>query len=57
MKVRITLTLDIDPERWESVYGTEREQLRDDVRSYIEHSIWGSAAADAEAITRVEVKK
>ncbi|MGL5827725.1 MAG: hypothetical protein ACRCYU_23395 [Nocardioides sp.] len=39
MKVRIQLTVDIDPETWELVNGVGPDELRDDVRSYLTHSV------------------
>jgi len=37
MKVRVAITVDVDPDAWEREYGidkTDRTTLRDDVRSY-----------------------
>lgn len=34
MKIRITVTLDINPDAWESNYGINRDELREDVRSH-----------------------
>ena len=39
MKVKIEFTVDIDQEAWELNYGTPRSQIRDDVRSYVEHGV------------------
>lgn len=37
MKVRVTFTVDIDPEAWELIYGVPREQIREDVKYHAEY--------------------
>lgn len=39
MKVRVTMTVDIDPEAWDLNYGTgtDAAAVREDVRTYIEN--------------------
>lgn len=39
MKVRVTFTVDIDPDAWEAEYGVPRAELREDVNSHIEGSV------------------
>lgn len=40
MKVRVTISLDIDPEAWTRNYGVEGDKaIREDVRVYVEHLI------------------
>lgn len=56
MKVRITLTLDIDPEVWGLEYGAAPEDMRDDVRSYVLDAIQQSAAGDSGAIREVALR-
>lgn len=57
MKVRVVLTVEVDPANWESVYGTPSSELRDDVRSYVVEQVRGSAAADEDCITEVALAK
>ena len=38
MSVRVTLSLDIDPEAWREAYGDEVD-VREDVREYVRQSI------------------
>ncbi len=35
MKIRITVTVDVDETAWALDYGTDRETVRDDVKSYV----------------------
>ena len=37
VKVKITFTLDINPDAWCLEYGVPRENVRADVQSYFEH--------------------
>lgn len=37
MKIRITQTVNIDPAAWALEYGLERNEVRDDVKSYFEN--------------------
>lgn len=41
MKVRITLTVDIDPEAWDMNYGTGTDPaaVRADVKTYVEGTV------------------
>ncbi len=36
MKIKITLTVDIDPASWANEFGITPSEVRDDVRSYAE---------------------
>jgi hypothetical protein len=56
MKVRVTLTVEVDPAAWQLAYGTETEDLREDVRNYIAGSVEESAAAQEGGITKVDVR-
>lgn len=47
MKIRIDVTLDVDPEAWELEYGTALEDLREDVREYMIHEMRECAAGEA----------
>jgi len=38
MKVRVSFTLDIDPDAWMLTYGVERSEVRRDVAEYVEQS-------------------
>lgn len=61
MKVRVVLSVEVDPETWELVYGTDAiakggaKLLREDVRCYVEAQVYGSAAREAGAITNTEL--
>ena len=35
MKIKIEFTVDVDPDAWELNYGTNRNEVRDDVKGYI----------------------
>jgi hypothetical protein len=40
MKVRVTLTIDVNPEEWTEAYGVEgRREIADDVRSLVRYSV------------------
>ncbi len=39
MKVRVTVTVEIDPDAWMQTYGVERDEVRRDVREYVEGSV------------------
>lgn len=56
MKIRVELTVEIDPDAWEMTYGTPRDELRQDVKTYVLGYIQGSAAAEEDCITRVTLK-
>ncbi|WP_330478690.1 hypothetical protein OG301_26800 [Streptomyces platensis] len=49
MKVRVTLSLDIDLEDWSLAYGTDPKDpaaVRENVKEYVLNAIQQSAAAD-----------
>lgn len=56
MKVRVTLTIEVDPESWDMTYGVEPERIRTDVREYVLNQVQGSAASDEGAIVSVTLK-
>ena len=37
MKIKIEFTVDVDPDAWELNYGTNRNEVRDDVKGYIKN--------------------
>ena len=42
MKVAISMTIEFDPESWTANYGMETAAaIREDVRSYVQHGIYG----------------
>ena len=57
MKVRVTLSLNVDPEAWDLAYGTgtDAAAVREDVKSYVVTYIQQSAAAEEDGITDVRV--
>lgn len=46
VKIRLTFTVDIDPDEWVRSYGVERSDVRSDVYSYFRTQIQGSPAAE-----------
>lgn len=38
MKIKVTFTLDVDPEAWALEYGIQRKDVRADVQSYFEYN-------------------
>lgn len=56
MKVRVTLVVDVDQEAWCEEYGTERSNVREDVKSYVLTNIQGSTPAiDNDIFTSVSL--
>lgn len=47
MKVRVVLTLEVDPREWQQVYapGRVRTDIREDVRDYVTNAVGSTAAA------------
>lgn len=43
MKIKITTTIDIDPEAWMMDYGVAREEVRADVQTWAENMIHEAA--------------
>jgi hypothetical protein len=56
MKVRVTLTIDVDPEAWVLAYGCLPKDVREDVKTYVAGCMAGSAAADEDAIQNVTIR-
>ena len=56
MRIRITLTVDVDPDNWAMTYGTEPEEIRESVREYVREYVQQSAAADEDAIRSVTLR-
>jgi hypothetical protein len=46
MKIRLTYTVDVDPETWSNSFGVAREDVREDVRDYFRNLIQQCAAAE-----------
>ncbi|ARX83576.1 hypothetical protein SMD44_02998 [Streptomyces alboflavus] len=53
MKVRITLTVTVNPDEWATEYGVPREDVRADVKDYIGHAVADSYPAAEKIITDV----
>ncbi|WP_159030304.1 hypothetical protein [Streptomyces sp. CB01201] len=53
MKVRITITMDVDAEAWAFDYGLDRRDVRDDVKDYVAHLIVGSHHFEEKTFTNV----
>jgi hypothetical protein len=57
MKIRVTLDVTVDAERWEFLYGADPHgDESQDVIAYVYHQLLGSAAVDGDAITDVEIR-
>ena len=41
MENKIEFTVDVDPEAWELNYGTGRNEIRNDVKGYVENIVFG----------------
>lgn len=57
IKVRVSMTIEVDPEIWELEYGddpADKAALRETVRAYAQQQVAGSAAADSGAIRSVQ---
>jgi hypothetical protein len=55
MKIEITLTIDVDPAKWDREYGVGRAAVEDDIRRYVRTAIQeseGMQATDAEVTVR-----
>lgn len=44
MRVKVTMTLDIDPEAWMDLYRVERSEIRADVNAWGRHLLTQAAA-------------
>lgn len=44
MRVRVEMTVEVDPEAWELTYGVGKKELREDVRTYVFGCVDNSAA-------------
>lgn len=56
MKVRMTVTIDVDEDVYELEYGVSREELRENVRSYVLNALQCSAAGDSGAFRDVVLR-
>ena len=46
MKIRMAFTVEVDPDAWVNTYGCAREDVREDVRSYLLNQITQSVGAE-----------
>jgi hypothetical protein len=51
MRVRLTVTLDVDEEAWASAYGVDGSRLRDDVRHHV------AATVESEYVERLRLAR
>lgn len=51
VKVRLTVTVEVDPSEWSDVYGCERGEVREDVRSYFTDGISQFPAIEDASLT------
>lgn len=44
MKIKISLTIEVDPQEWAAVYGTgtAAAEVREDVKTYVQNQVWES---------------
>ena len=54
MKIRVALTIEVDLEAWEEIYGVPPREARADVKLFVLGCVQGSAAANEGAITAVK---
>lgn len=57
IKVRVILSLEVDTEAWDTIYGTGTDAgvVREDVKTYVGQRVQGSAAHDEGGIVTVAV--
>lgn len=56
IKIRVTLSLEVDPDTWTLEYGTDgRSAIRDDAKSYVLEQVAGCTAAESGAIAKVDL--
>lgn len=46
MKVRVLLSIDVDPDRWATEYGIDKREVRADVTRYVEYLVQGQLGRD-----------
>lgn len=46
MKVRVLLSIDVDPDRWATDYGIDKREVRADVTRYVEYLVQGQLGRD-----------
>jgi len=51
MKVRMTVTIDVDPETWSEEYGCEPFEVRKDVRDYFTNQVFQAQAVEDAGLT------
>ena len=57
MKIRMTVTIDVDPDTWMAEYGCERRDVRDNVGSYFESLLQDSPARSADIVKDIDIKR
>lgn len=43
MKIAVTVVIEVNPEEWVDIYGTDRADVRQDVKEYVLNDIQQSA--------------
>lgn len=57
MKVSVTVSLEVDPSTWTTIYGIAgAASIREDVRCYVREQLQGSAAAEEGGLVSVTIK-
>jgi hypothetical protein len=56
MNVRVTLSIEVDPEAWMLAYGCPPEDVREDVKVYVAGGVESSAAAQEGGILKVTIR-
>lgn len=52
MKVRMTVTLDVDVNEWMLAYGLERKDVREDVLGYVSNALWNMPVPPKSVVVR-----
>jgi hypothetical protein len=53
VKIKVEITVDVDPGKWMAEYGCEMSEVREDVRSYIRGNVQDSPAGEVGIVTLV----
>jgi hypothetical protein len=51
MKVQIKVTVEVDAQQWADEYGCEREEVREDVKTYFAYQIQAAPAIEDAGLT------
>lgn len=57
MRIRLIVTLDVDPDVWAAEYGIPAAQVRDDVRSHVANTMHEHYVTDLGVAVDTEVRR